>query len=147
MKKKDVPQDSALFGEFNEVTYAIGDDGKYSCEKSKGWDPKTVANSQYWKMVEEQVVDAVDAVRSGTASPLLYYMILHQMDPGLLGGYAGIAGWRVKRHLKAKVFKKLKPKILKQYATALKLTVEELCELPENPESPECIVKWAHLRD
>lgn len=147
MKKKDVPQDAAFFGEYNEVTYAVDEDGKYAPTKSKGWDPKIVANCQYWKMVEEDVTEAVERIRAGKASVLYYFMILHQMDPGLLSDYSGISRWRVKRHLKPAPFAKLKPEILEAYAKAFKVSVEDFAQLPENAESPECIVKWATLRE
>ena len=45
MKKKDVPQDAAFYGEYNELTYAIDENGKYVPTKSKGWDPKIIAST------------------------------------------------------------------------------------------------------
>ena len=139
--------DAAFFGEYNEVTYAVDEDGKYVPTKSKGWDPKIVANSQYWKMVQEDVTEAVERIRDGKASVLYYFMILHQMDPGLLSDYSGFSRWRVKRHLKPGPFAKLKPELLGAYAKAFKIAVEDLAKLPDDAESPECIVKWAKLRE
>ncbi len=147
MKKDEVPQDKALFGEFHEVAYAIDEEGNYVAAKSKGWDPKIVALSQYWKMVEEDVQDALRQIREGDRSNILYFMVLSQMDIGLLASYVGLSKWRVKRHLKKKHFEKLSPEVLQRYAEIFEVSMEVLKSLPEDPQHPECISKWANLRD
>lgn len=147
MKRNEVPQDEAFFGEYNEITYAVDKDGRYSKEKSKGWDPKIVANSQYWKALEEDVQATVKEVRDGKASPILYYMTVMQMDIGLLASYVGLWRWTVKRHLKPSVFTRLKPDMLEKYAAIFEITVDQLKTLPEDAEHPECISKWATIRE
>jgi hypothetical protein len=39
---------------------------------------------------------------------------------------AGISLWRVKRHLKPRVFKRLSEKTLQKYAEAFNISIEEL---------------------
>jgi hypothetical protein len=53
------------------------------------------------------------------------------MSIGLAADYVGIARWRVKRHLKPKVFAKLKPDMLKRYADLFGLGIAELREVPD----------------
>ena len=51
-------------------------------------------------------------VLAGILSPLAFYMELNIMDVSILAGYTGISKWKVRRHLKMKNFKKLKPELL-----------------------------------
>jgi len=48
------------------------------------------------------------------------------MDLSVLASYAGIWKWKVKRHFKPSVFKKLNSKTLQKYADIFGVTVEEL---------------------
>jgi len=148
MKKNEVPQDkSALFGSFHEIQYAVNNEGRYIKEKSSGWVPKTVANSQFWKTVQESVLRTMEQVRQGRLSSLAYYMEIRQMDVGLLAEYVGLARWRVKRHLKPKVFARLKPDMLQRYARVLKVNADDLKRLPENAEHPACVEPWAEIAE
>jgi hypothetical protein len=82
-----------------------------------------------YKVKEEETRKAVLA---GQKSPLAYYMELRQMTPEILGKTAGIATFRVKRHLRPEIFAKLKPHVLDSYAKALDITREELKTVPPN---------------
>lgn len=148
MDHKDVPQDkSPLFGEFHEIQYAVGADGRYVKEKSSGWGPKTTANSQFWKTLLEQVQMTVGRIRRGQVSPLAYYMEIRQMDIKLLSDYVGQARWRTLRHLKPSVFDRLSPNVLERYARIFKVSVDDLRRLPDDAEHPRCIASWAELTD
>jgi hypothetical protein len=48
------------------------------------------------------------------------------METPMLAAYMGIAQWRVKRHMRSRVFKKLKPETLAKYAEIFGITAEEL---------------------
>lgn len=147
MKKEEVPQDKALLGKFHEVAYAVDADGKYVQEKSAGWDPKTVANSQFWKSVQEDVEIVVGKIRNNELSPIAYFMTISQMDIALLSSYTGMIRWRVRRHMKPKVFAKLKPAVLQRYAMVFKISIDQLKTLPPDADRPESICRWADLRD
>jgi hypothetical protein len=54
-----------------------------------------------------------------------------QMIPDILGKTAGIAAFRVKRHLRPEIFAKLKDSVLDRYAKALAITREELKTVPQ----------------
>jgi hypothetical protein len=82
-----------------------------------------------YKVKEEETRKAVLA---GQKSPLAYYMELRQMTPEILGKTAGIAAFRVKRHLRPEIFAKLKPHVLDSYAKALDITRKELKTVPPN---------------
>lgn len=136
MKKEDVPQQGEWTAGCREVNYAIDERGRYSLELSSGWEAKNIALRQAWEQIEEQLRQTIAEVHSGRKSPLAYHMVKHQMDPALLAQYAGISKWRVKRHLQAAVFEKLKPEILVRYAELFRIDVETLCRVPDQPNLP-----------
>lgn len=130
MRVQDVPQDECLFEGWREICYAVDDSGRYVSVPSAGWDPANIANIQAWEDIRAGLREAAGQARDGTMSPLLYHMRKHLMDSKLLAGYAGMAHWRVKRHLQPRVFHRLKPGVLERYARVFGLSVEELRTIP-----------------
>lgn len=128
MKREEVPQDKSNLesANFRELCYAVDEDGKYTTEKSTGWEPKTVALNNAIEVINERIETAKNRVRAGETSPIEYYMELHKMDVGILASYVGFWQWKVKRHFKPKIFKKLSEKTLNKYAEVFEITIEEL---------------------
>jgi len=128
MKKKEVPQDDSSIkdSKFKELCYAVDEDGNYVTAKSTGWSPKTIALDNALEDINERVANAKQRVLNNETSPIEYYMELHKMDLPILSSYIGIWQWRVKRHLKPKVFQKLSEKVLKKYASVFEISIEEL---------------------
>lgn len=127
MKKEDIPQDvGALTPVTKELTYAVDESGKYTTALSNGWEIKAKALDVAWEDVEKRINDAKDKVIKGEASPLLFFMELKLMDPGIVASYAGFWKWQVKRHLKPGVFKKLSDKKLQRYAELFEISLEQL---------------------
>ncbi|MGY3793249.1 hypothetical protein [Aquimarina sp. 433] len=128
MKKEEVPQDESCFSHTNmkEVVYAVDKDGKYGKAFSSGWEAKTIALNESLDLIEEQLQETIQKIKEGELSPIAYYMESQRMDVVVLSGYVGIWQWKVKRHLKAKTFKKLSDKTLKKYAEAFEISLEEL---------------------
>ncbi len=128
MKKKDIPQDESFFedAEKGELCYAVNEKGEYVTGNSKGWDPKKVALDNALEEIEKRVAEAKKRVLDGESSPVEYYMELNKMDLGILASYTGLLRFRVKRHMKPKVFDKLSEKILQRYADVFNITIEEL---------------------
>ena len=127
MKKDEIPQDDGALGRIaREVTYVVGEDGKYETAQSSGWDVKTEALNVAWDEVERKIEAARQKVLNGTASPLLYFMEKKIMDLSILSSYTGFWKWTIKRHLKPSVFKKLPEEKLKKYAELFEVSIEEL---------------------
>ncbi len=128
MKKSEVPQDKSNLesANFKELCYAVDENGEYTTENSSGWEPKTVALNNAIDAINERINDAKNRVLAGETSPIEYYMELHKMDVGILASYVGLWQWRVKRHFKPSVFKKLSTKTLNKYAEVFDISVEEL---------------------
>ncbi len=132
MKIDEVPQDRGMItDERQEVCYAVDDDGRYVMTGSAGWEPKNIANSQAWELIDMAAEKALAKVRAGKASPLAYHMANHQMSVGLLAKYAEINYFKVWLHLRFGPFKRLSPDLLNRYAEALGMTVEDLKSVPD----------------
>lgn len=128
MKKKDVPQDKSNLASanFKELCYAVDEDGNYVTSNSSGWDPKTIALNNAIDEIEERIADAKYRVLNEKSSPIEYYMELHKMDIGILSSYVGIWAWRVKRHFKPSVFRRLSSKTLNKYAKVFEISIKKL---------------------
>jgi len=127
MEKDKVPQDEGITGGVTrEVQYAVDKDGKYVKTFSKGWEPKNIVNELAWEDIQEQVDEANQKIKAGKASPIMHFMAKNQMNPTLLADYAELSKWKVKRHLKPRGFKKLKPEQLENYSKVFNISVAEL---------------------
>jgi hypothetical protein len=136
MKVNEVPQDDVPdYSEgIKKGNYALDDEGKYVMVPSKGWVVDEMINSLAFNEYEAKVEETRKAVLAGQKSTLAYYMELRQMTPEILGKTAGIATFRVKRHLRPEIFAKLKEPVLDSYAKALSITREELKTVPHNSQ-------------
>jgi len=133
MKIEEVPQErGAISDNFHEVCYAVDDDGHYVLTASAGWEPKNIANNQVWELIEQEIAKALKGIHAGKLSPLAFHMAKNQMNKRLLAQYAGFSWWRVKRHLKPAVFKRLNLAVLERYSDVFKITMKQLQQFPEN---------------
>ncbi|MBV1888569.1 MAG: hypothetical protein KUG51_04700 [Urechidicola sp.] len=128
MNKKDIPQDRKELdnSNFNELCYAVDEDGNYTTGKSTGWNPKKIALDNAIEEIQVRTEGAKIKVLKGETSPIEYYMELHKMDPAILASYVGIWAWRVKRHFKVKIFNKLSEKTLQKYAKIFNISIDQL---------------------
>ncbi len=128
MKKNEVPQDEGNLSKSNmkELVYATDENGNYTTELSSGWEPKTIALTNSLEDINERIAQALDNVRNGKASPIVYFMELKKMDVNILAGYVDMWKWRIKKHFKPKVFKGLSDRVLQRYADAFEISLAEL---------------------
>ncbi len=132
MLKKNVPQDGGILDRWHEISYAIDYEGRYVLAPSVGWEPANIANKQAWELISKQVADVIKRVQAQELSPLAYYMVKNQMDTDLLAKYVRLSRWRVRRHLKPAVFRRLKVSILERYAKIFNVSAEQLFDVPES---------------
>lgn len=130
MKIEEVPQDKGYLieGKISDLNYAVDENGHYASRQSRGWEPKNEAMTMAWDVVYERAEAVRKKVLDGKLSPIAFYMELNVMNVSILAAYAGISGWKVKRHMKMKHFKNLKPGILAKYAEALNISTAELVD-------------------
>jgi len=127
MKKEEIPQhDGALNKLTREMVYAVDKEGNYTTDLSSGWEVKATALNVAWQDIEQRIAAARQKVLNKEASPLLFFMELRLMDPGIVSAYTGFWKWQVKRHLKPLVFNKLSEKKLARYAAVFNVSVTEL---------------------
>jgi hypothetical protein len=127
MKKKEVPQDEGLMeGRFEDVCYALDDNGNYVAVLSKGWSPKNEAMLQAWDVIHEKVENVRQEVLSGKISPIGYYMEKNLMDLKLLADYVGLPKRKVRKHLQPEKFAQLGDDILQRYADTFEIHLEDL---------------------
>jgi len=131
MKESEVPQDKSNLesASFRELCYAVDENGDYTTANSTGWDPKTIALNNAIEDIKERIEKAKNRVLNNETSPIEYYMEVHKMDIPILASYVGLWQWRVKRHFKPSVFKKLSTKTLCKYANIFNITVEQLQDI------------------
>lgn len=114
------------YGKSRELLYSYNNNGQYEQTVGFHGEPDRVILQQAWDHFNERTDEARQRVRDGKASPIVYYMEKNLLDPMNLGMIAGISLWRVKRHFKPAVFKKLSDETLQKYAKAFDITLEQL---------------------
>lgn len=113
-------------GRFEDVYYALDENGNYVTVLSKGWEPKTDALLQAWEVIYEKVEETRKEVLAGKISPIAYYMELSNMDVRLLADYVELPKRKVRKHMKPEKFARLDDNILQVYADTFGITLSEL---------------------
>ena len=128
MNQEKVPQDQENLneGKLAKLYYATDEKGHYVKVNSIGWEPETVAMQQAWDVVNDDVQDAIDLVKKGKASPLLYHIRKNIMNYAMVASYAGTVGLMVRLHCKPYFFKRLSQQQLEKYAYTFRITVDQL---------------------
>jgi hypothetical protein len=130
MREDEVPQDDSFYGGHKRACYAVDRDGRYVLATSRGWEPERIATAEALSALSEGLESVRRDVVAGRLSPLAYHMTAAQMTPRLLAKNAGLWTWRVRRHLRPRVFERLDRRTLTRYATCLNLSVESLRKAP-----------------
>jgi hypothetical protein len=134
LKIEDVPQDdNDIFkGHGTKVMYAVGDNGKYTTVKSSGWDVEELVLLDVVNDFKEKAEEAKNRIRKGETSPIEYFMLKNFMDLPALARGMGIAQWRVRRHMRPDIFKKLDDRLLRTYADFFNIGFDTLKHFKEN---------------
>jgi hypothetical protein len=128
MKIDEVPQDNLMHyqGAGKRAIYAVNERGEYTIVPTSGWEVEEVVLSQALADYDEQAEEAQQRILRGESSPIEYFMYKRRMDALVLAQAMGLFKWQVKRHFKAKVFRRLNEALLKQYARILRVDVRRL---------------------
>ena len=128
MKKNEVPQDDSPLKSknINEMVYAVDDDGKFVSVQSTGWEAKTVVQQENLEVLDQRIQQALNDVKAGNVSPIVYFMELNRMDWQTLAAYMDKFTFFVKRHGKPNVFKNLNTKTLQKYADVFGISLNDL---------------------
>ncbi|MFH1159921.1 MAG: hypothetical protein V1733_03115 [bacterium] len=126
MEEKQKKPQMEYSGKFRELFYEYNSDGTYDKEVRLHDDSDKLFINQAWEVFDERTEEARQKVYAGKVSPIVYYMERDLMDPLGLAMQAGISLWRVKRHLKPGVFKRLNDETLQKYANVFSISVDQL---------------------
>ncbi|MDN3517111.1 hypothetical protein QWY84_05765 [Aquisalimonas lutea] len=131
MKRDDVPQhgSATLSGE-RKAVYAVDAHGRYSREATSGWDAEEAVTRLALEEFRRLAAEARERVVAGESAPLEVHMYQQRMDPDTLAQATGLFRWRVRRHLRARVYRRLPERIRARYAAALGRSADELAVLP-----------------
>ena len=117
---KIVENDQPVDGNYTLQYYFDGEDW---CQK---WEKKLDAS----EMVDEYHAQELEIIRQqvldGELSPLVYYIRKNLLDVNMLSSYTGISKRHIKKHFKPEKFNQLSEEILKKYAIAFQIQIEEL---------------------
>lgn len=126
MKKIEVPQEnnSTLNGQ-RKVMYGTNENGEFQRINyaSSVEEFATITAVQEYKELEKE---CLEDIKNNIASPIKYFMYKNRMDLPTLSSVVDMFSFRVKRHLRMEIFRKLNDKILEKYAKAFGIRIEEL---------------------
>lgn len=135
MKKKDSDQDQGpsrdeRWKKAAYVIYTVDERGKYTTTLERD-DREFILSCHFSDSSQEKAAEAKKRVLTGETSAIEYFMYKRLLDPSALSQAMGIAAWRVKRHFKPAVFKKLSGKMIREYAKIFNVTADELINFRE----------------
>ncbi|WP_417796807.1 hypothetical protein [Stutzerimonas nitrititolerans] len=127
MRLDEVPQDpDSSYGGHSKLLYAVDEQGRYRGTQSAGWEPESYATQLAVAQLEEQEAQALAEWRGGQASPLKCLMYRYRLDEPALAQITGFWQWRIRRHFRPAIYRRLTSKQLARYAEAFGLEVAEL---------------------
>lgn len=133
MDVRDVPQEGNVTLEgHRKAVYARDAAGKIVAVGSAGWEVEEIVTLQAVEVLREQAAAARERAEAGQSSPLEYWMYVRRMDLPLLSQSTGIWQWRVRRHFRPEIFRRLGDSLLSRYAEALGISIAQLKTLPQD---------------
>lgn len=134
MNEDEVPQDRIpTYGGRRKLFYAVNHDGAYVAVPSSGWEAEAIATASALEEIERHKRDAWERAASGATSPLEYYMRCRRMDLALLAAATGFSRWRIRRHFRPEVYRRLGDRTLLRYGDALGIDLAGLKSLAPCP--------------
>jgi hypothetical protein len=132
VKIDEVPQDhSSTYGGHRKLVYAVNQLGHYQPAQSDGWEAESYATQTALAELEALEQAAFKAWQAGQASPLECLMHRYRMDLPALAQVTGLWQWRIRRHFRLPVYRRLRPSVLQRYADAFGLPLAELIRYQE----------------
>jgi hypothetical protein len=111
------------------LIYSLDKNGKYFITTPSDFEPAEVANSFELAEIHRRIEETKLNVLNGKISPLAYYLERNLMTPFRFSGEIGISTWKVKRHLKPAVFRRLNYSFLNKYASFFGISVDDFINL------------------
>lgn len=126
-----VPQEgNRTMGGHRRAMYARDKDGSIVIVASRGGEVDETVTLQALELIHDMTEAARARVQAGESSPLEYWMYAQRLDLPMLSQVSGFWQWRIRRHLRPRIFAKLSTGILQRYAEVMGVTAEQLKRLP-----------------
>lgn len=109
--------------------YSVDDNNNYSTELKNDWGAKPIINTELWNALSDRLEIIAEKIKEKKTSPITYFMEKSFMDVPMVAAYLNFSKWKVKRHMKYRVFLKLKPDVLKKYEDLFEVSAEEFTNL------------------
>lgn len=135
MKEQDVLSD---YEPHQLVLYAEKRDGSYGPVQTGSWLVKNYLDD-YREKRERLKASGLERIARGEISPLRFHLDLAEMSPEGLARRAGVAAWRVRRHLEPRAFGRIGLPLLRRYADALGIPVAAFLALPAHGAEGEAV--------
>ncbi|NRA83059.1 MAG: hypothetical protein HRU22_04560 [Gammaproteobacteria bacterium] len=131
-KRRCTTDNSSTYQGQRKLLYAVDKDGHYEGVTSSGWEVEIFATQMAVDDLADQTREALTQTKAGSVSPLSYHMLNLRFDLTSLAQTTGFFQWQIKRHLRPAIFNKLSDSKLNQYAQVMKLSIEQLKQLPSD---------------
>jgi len=126
MDSEEVPQDNIeMFQGQHKVLYGVKEE-LYQKMQSSGWEVEEIVNHAAVEECDRLTELALKELKEGLCSPIKYYMYKCRLDLPSLAQNMGSFQWRIKRHFKPEIFKKMSKKRLGKYAEIFDVAAEVL---------------------
>ena len=123
----DHPAETPIYGYRNrEVFYFYDPQKGYIQKVGPHNNTVQVLIKQGWDIIEDKIEDMHKKAEAGLVSPIAFHMERCLMDVTTLAGYSGFPKWKVRRHIKPAVHKKLSEKTKKRYAEVFGISIPEM---------------------
>lgn len=130
MKLDEVPQDhSSTYGGYRKLVYAVDEKGHYQSACSDGWEAEAFATQLAVDELESLEQLAWQQFQQGAVSPLKALMYRYRLDEPALSMISGFWQWRIRRHFRPHIYRRLSAAQLNRYAEAFGMAVDELIRL------------------
>lgn len=127
MKLDEVPQDDGgTHAGHHKLLYAVDEQGRYCGAPSQGWEAEAFCTRLAVQELEEQAAAALADWRAGRRSPLPWLMYRSRLDEAALAQIVGLWRWRLRRHFRPAVYRRLPAKLLARYAEAFGVELDAL---------------------
>jgi len=125
MKEKDVNKD---YERQKQILYVEKDDGTYGPVQTGSYLTNNYIDDFWFKKsnLEKQLANRICV---NDISPVYYFMVLNELSESELAARSGICLRRVKKHLTAKCFRKVRVSELEKYAHVFGIPVANLFQV------------------
>ena len=126
-------QDERIYTYNRELFYHFDPQKGFSKSVDYQNNSNQVIIKQSWDVAAERLEAVRQRVEAGLVSPIAYFMERSLMEVPMVAAYMELPKWRVRMHLKPRVFARLKPALLEKYASVFDITVPQLLKPGSEP--------------